>query len=500
MIPYREFDGEPGDYSVDTAGPVYLQKDLDKLFKMFNPQATHADGTSGGIGTENLNFSTSIGAYVQQWMDEHPEATTTVPDHSLTIDKMVVGTLGYVTPEMFGAIGDGAIDDTEAIQAALNSGSTVFFAKKTYCISETLIISGSVDFGNATIKAADEMSVMISCTNLGDILRLSGGTIDCNQMAETGISLMGCYGAYVQNMKVLDATSESIYISESATSRGGHNWVIACKLYNKNTCASGVVNDTPDLKIINTEIYYTSCAVEHKYGIIFLANTHLWSGGVANADTDSIGIKADGQTNPRVFGTNLYLDSFYIGVDLNARVGKVHLTNSLFYWAETTPHSTSPFTCYGIRCGKSTKLSLDSCFYQTFSPITKVDILYGTTPIDYSEPKQEVTSMFSVTENVTATVFKATVMDKMLYIDFALEFVEVTADDTTWYPVLVTDENPKVHLFLSRMDFAGYNETQEKSVVCRVGPWTDNDVIKVHIKGDISIGDVVYGGVAVPVV
>lgn len=61
-----------------------------------------------------------IAENVTDWLDEHPEATTTVQDHSLTIDKMIVGTLGYVTPEMFGAIGDGVSDDTNAFKQAIN--------------------------------------------------------------------------------------------------------------------------------------------------------------------------------------------------------------------------------------------------------------------------------------------------------------------------------------------------------------------------------------------
>ena len=75
-IPYREFDGEPGDYSVDTAGPEQLQDDLDKLFTMFDPEATHADGSAGGISMENFSepaIEANFYAAVSQWINDHPE-------------------------------------------------------------------------------------------------------------------------------------------------------------------------------------------------------------------------------------------------------------------------------------------------------------------------------------------------------------------------------------------------------------------------------------------
>lgn len=72
---------------------------------------------------------------VSDWLDAHPEATTTVEDHSLSREKLINGTLGFVMPEMFGAIGDGVTDDTQAIQDALDSGLPVVFMPKTYVVS-----------------------------------------------------------------------------------------------------------------------------------------------------------------------------------------------------------------------------------------------------------------------------------------------------------------------------------------------------------------------------
>ena len=96
---------------------------------------------SNGDGSTSWKpFDDTIGAEIVQavnaWLVAHPEATTTVQDHSLTYEKLVIGTLGFVTPEMFGAAGDGVTNDREAIQAALDAGPVVVFSNP-YLISST---------------------------------------------------------------------------------------------------------------------------------------------------------------------------------------------------------------------------------------------------------------------------------------------------------------------------------------------------------------------------
>ncbi|MGN1156557.1 MAG: hypothetical protein ACI4TK_10295, partial [Agathobacter sp.] len=79
-----------------------------------------------------------------------------------------------VTPEMFGAKGDGKTDDTEAIQKAIDSGYNVVFGDKTYFIAANkyLTISNKTDFhmyGGTIHKAASanniQLFVLTDCTN-----------------------------------------------------------------------------------------------------------------------------------------------------------------------------------------------------------------------------------------------------------------------------------------------------------------------------------------------
>lgn len=55
--------------------------------------------------------------------------------------------VGYITPQDYGAVGDGVNDDTAAIQAALNAanvnGSTVFFPPGIYLISASLVVNNT---------------------------------------------------------------------------------------------------------------------------------------------------------------------------------------------------------------------------------------------------------------------------------------------------------------------------------------------------------------------
>jgi hypothetical protein len=88
---------------------------------------------------------------VESWLNEHPEATTTVQDGAITESKINTDFLPYVkndyfTPQMFGAKGDGVTDDTESLKEALKH-KCVFIPSGTYIISSMLEVKGHV-FGS----------------------------------------------------------------------------------------------------------------------------------------------------------------------------------------------------------------------------------------------------------------------------------------------------------------------------------------------------------------
>lgn len=97
-------------------------------------------GQYGGIASEEQMHDN-----IYDWLDEHPEATTTVQDASLTVVKFTDGLKfktikDYVTPEMFGAVGDGVTDDTIAVLAAVQA-SDLIYLPKTYKITQSIVLS-----------------------------------------------------------------------------------------------------------------------------------------------------------------------------------------------------------------------------------------------------------------------------------------------------------------------------------------------------------------------
>lgn len=137
---------------------------------------TASNAATVAVGAKNvvLEIQQDVHQYtadaIDDWLDAHPEVTTTVQDGAITETKLYDALKlkvikDYVTPEMFGAVGDGVTDDSQAIQNAINSGKVVKFSKKIYLVSSPITIEQystiKGDFagwnnGGAVIKASDD--------------------------------------------------------------------------------------------------------------------------------------------------------------------------------------------------------------------------------------------------------------------------------------------------------------------------------------------------------
>ena len=119
-----------------------------------------------------------------------------------------------VSVKDFGAVGDGVVDDTDAIQAAIDSGSkTIYFPQGTYSISSSLLInnngisligSGMINgttivptaFADAAIKVATttDVSVFIieNMTVLGNSTNTSGLVLGTTTYSASVVTVSNC--------------------------------------------------------------------------------------------------------------------------------------------------------------------------------------------------------------------------------------------------------------------------------------------------------------------
>ena len=152
-----------------------------------------ADAAAVGVIKDTLAqyaavFNGNVDESVQNWLDAHPEATTTVQDHSLTANKLVLNALGFVTPEMFGAVGDGVTDDSAAFTAAF-AYDHVRLETKVYVVNASIPCTAKiVDGGGATLKYTREYRInnLIEMQTLTDV-EISDLTIDGGGYAARGI-------------------------------------------------------------------------------------------------------------------------------------------------------------------------------------------------------------------------------------------------------------------------------------------------------------------------
>ena len=139
---------------------------------------------------------------INNWLDTHPEATTTVTDGSITFRKLndtLTGnhmpfTIPYINelggnlkwskvcliPQMFGAVGDGVTDDTEAVKSMIENasvGDLLYFPNGTYLVNERLTIDKNIHIVNKGTITTSVLEPFITINNVSNCL-LDFGNIE----------------------------------------------------------------------------------------------------------------------------------------------------------------------------------------------------------------------------------------------------------------------------------------------------------------------------------
>ena len=129
-----------------------------------------------------------------------------------TLATIITTYIQYITPEMYGAVGDGETDDSEAIQAAIDYANehnkTVFFGAKTYLIESALnVYSGMELHGNgATIMTSGDIPAFTAESVVSKVyihdFNLTGGN-DETLTNNKAINLV-CYYSKFENIFALN--------------------------------------------------------------------------------------------------------------------------------------------------------------------------------------------------------------------------------------------------------------------------------------------------------
>lgn len=404
----------------------------------------------GGLNLKDEVIDTSIKA----WLAEHPEATTTVQNGAITEEKINSAFLpyikkDYVTPEMFGAVGDGIHDDTVSIKSAFATGRDVhLMANKTYLVTETITVEKLQNFNgeNSVIifNPPNTLDAGLVITNLKPTVytekkfAINNISLDCNGKVNKGLCAQNIVGNIFDNIFIKGALTYGVDTNYDSnvhannynriTINGGGLTAIGIKgspdsVYNGCTsvdCITGfelnddIANDC-SAWISNADYFKGSKAFAANYGTITMNNCII--------DTVETGIyvPADviGQaTNLRVINnknvheattsTNIILNfagipkySFFTIANLIAtakyKASNIDLNNypnikiSNAYNSETKDsglHKSTPLTTFGDHdCGYQCDINgICSIFFNEYQKNYTASFSYGFLPENMRPP------------------------------------------------------------------------------------------------------------------
>jgi len=206
-----------------------------KRFSVYTSEEKTTLGLIKELG-EQTNFNTEeverierektdlYGDHKGTWQGYRPSqvdvAITSILDEHTSQLAELAEKVTYVTPEMYGALGDGITDDTSAIQSALNhdlpQNGYILFSPKTYCVSSVLDISNkNIVFNGCTLKRIADCTVLrfndSENFTLADVTIMDNGTT-------YGTAVVGrnCSNVTIKNL--------SIILTSPHTDTSSGNW------------------------------------------------------------------------------------------------------------------------------------------------------------------------------------------------------------------------------------------------------------------------------------
>lgn len=148
------------------------------------------DGQNQTITDAVHYMKTNLQVYVGQIVDEMEETGE--------LATVMGERMGIVTPEMYGAKGDGVTDDSEAIQAMINAAQpmgTVYFNNKTYAVAAGIVVDKklNIDGRYCTLKAIANIPYVMTFTGQSSLVPafIRDITVNGDSKATVGFEIGG---------------------------------------------------------------------------------------------------------------------------------------------------------------------------------------------------------------------------------------------------------------------------------------------------------------------
>lgn len=227
-----------------------------------------------------------IAENVESWLDDHPEATTTVEDGTLTVAKYSEN----LKKRLVVCVTDYGIDNTGVLDcsAALNSlfanngSATYYFPKGIYKINDTLNLdkSCSVIFSaDANITVSEPVDVLFNIAptweSPSDVFGyknfvIRGGNIDCGGNVDTVFQVGVTYKSHIYDMRIKNFNDYGIHILG-----GGHFVVDNCLLWGvAGNATFGYYNAGYDGNVLNTVV--VNCSTGFSASTDLFTNCTAW--------------------------------------------------------------------------------------------------------------------------------------------------------------------------------------------------------------------------------
>jgi hypothetical protein len=146
-----------------------------------------------------------------------------------------------VSVKDFGAVGNGFANDTDAIQAAINTGKAVYIPNGTYLVSALTLGAGTIMRGETkerTILKGTAANSVIFVTGFKKHINLSNFTIDANNIATNCFETVQTFYSVIENLYLINATNAGVLIKQD-------NYFNTFRDLTMEYCATGLVIDPP---------------------------------------------------------------------------------------------------------------------------------------------------------------------------------------------------------------------------------------------------------------